>query len=628
MRNFFLFIILQVNFFSQAQNNTLRIFERLTKINNEVKSGDFEGKNKSLDSIKIFLDKEKNDSLYGLYYRVYSNYYNNTLEVQKSLLSIDQSIHYYSKAKHYKGVLLSTMNKGNRCLYKGENEKAINAYIKALAIAEKYSYKQEQALLNKNVGVVFFNIGKFQEALKFAQRSLRISESLKISYDISAAQVNIGNCYYSLKEYKKALEFYNKAEKIALIDQDSTLLGKIYNNQGSVYIESDNDTIRGLNLLLKSLKYKTLSNSEINDLIFQYVEIGQIYTNKKQYSTAKNYLGKGFSMAVKNDNKHELQKIYQLYSEIYSNQKDYENAFKYHKLYSELNQILYNQESSKAVEEIKTKYQTVEKEKQILKKDIALKKSRYLMLSLVGLGCLIALMGYLFYHQQKVKNVQQKQEFELKSALGKIEAQNQLHEQRLSISRDLHDNIGSQLTFIISSLDTMKFGLQNKSYNLENKLTQVSDFTKNIIIELRDTIWAMNTNEIVFEDLKTRILNFIDQAKNAKESVDFQFLVDDKLKNVKLSSFEWVNIYRTIQEVVNNAIKHADASTIAIDILGNENRFDIEIKDDGKGFNRDTIAHENGLLNIEKRIENIGGKINIDSLQGKGTTVRIEIVLK
>lgn len=420
MKKFFLIVVLQINLFSIAQNNTIKIFERLTNINNAVKSGDFEGKNKSLDSIKVFLDKEKNDSLYGLYYRVYSNYYNNTLDVEKSLSNIDESIKFYAKAKHYKGVLLSTMNKGNRYLFKGDNELAIKAYTSALSIAEKYNYKQEQALLNKNIGVVFFNIGKFQEALKFAQKSLKISKSLKITYDISAAQVNIGNCYYSLKEYEKALRFYNQAEKIAIKDQDSTLLGKIYNNQGSVYVENYKDTIKGLNLLLKSLKYKTLSNSEINDLIFQYVEIGQIYVKKKQYSTAKSYLDKGFSMAVQNDNKHELQKIYQLYSEIYSDQNDYKNAYKYHKLYSELNQILYNQESSKAVEEIKTKYQTAEKEKEILKKDIALKKSRYFTLSLIGLACLLTLGGYLIYHKQKVKNIQQKQEFELTTALTKF----------------------------------------------------------------------------------------------------------------------------------------------------------------------------------------------------------------
>ncbi|HCY83071.1 MAG TPA: two-component sensor histidine kinase, partial [Xanthomarina gelatinilytica] len=104
-----------------------------------------------------------------------------------------------------------------------------------------------------------------------------------------------------------------------------------------------------------------------------------------------------------------------------------------------------------------------------------------------------------------------KKETELKEALIKIETQNKLQDQRLRISRDLHDNIGAQLTFIISSLDNLKYGFKLPD-NLNDKLKYISEFTSSTIYELRDTIWAMNKSEISFEDLQSRISNFIEKA--------------------------------------------------------------------------------------------------------------------
>jgi signal transduction histidine kinase len=135
------------------------------------------------------------------------------------------------------------------------------------------------------------------------------------------------------------------------------------------------------------------------------------------------------------------------------------------------------------------------------------------------LAIFIALIGYLIYRQQKLRNRQQEQEFQLKSAIAQIETQNQLQEQRLTISRDLHDNIGAQLTFIISSVDNIKYAFDIQNVKLDSKLQSISNFTKSTIVELRDTIWAMNSNEITFEDLRARIHNFLENAKTAKEDI-------------------------------------------------------------------------------------------------------------
>ena len=245
------------------------------------------------------------------------------------------------------------------------------------------------------------------------------------------------------------------------------------------------------------------------------------------------------------------------------------------------------------------------------------------MLSL--LTFFIALVGFLIYRQQKLKNRQQEQEHELQKAISKIETQNKLHEQRLSISRDLHDNIGAQLTFIISSIDNIKYAFNLNDTKLDNRLQSISTFTKETIIELRDTIWAMNTAVISLEDLMARIFNFIEKAKSAKENIRFNLSIEEKLSQLTLTSVTGMNIYRTIQEAVNNAIKYSHATDVDIIINSIESKLSVTVSDNGIGFDPTTTPKGNGLLNMEKRILGIGGIFKFDSAPTQGT--RVEIVL-
>jgi signal transduction histidine kinase len=280
---------------------------------------------------------------------------------------------------------------------------------------------------------------------------------------------------------------------------------------------------------------------------------------------------------------------------------------------------LLNIENLKAVQEIQTKYQTAAKEKQLLQKETEIKNSRNKLIVVSLLTMFSILIGFLIYRQQKLKNKQQEQEFELQSAISQIETQNKLHEQRLSISRDLHDNIGAQLTFIISSVDNLKFANAITDSKISNQLNKISDFTKDTIIELRDTIWAMNTNEFTFEDLRSRIFNFIEKAKAAKENIVFKFTIDEKLKDIKLSSLVGLNLYRTIQETINNSVKHSDGNQISVEVSESNDQIKIEISDNGKGFDIETIEIGNGLHNMEKRIEEVKGSFQIHSEPNKGT---------
>ena len=131
----------------------------------------------------------------------------------------------------------------------------------------------------------------------------------------------------------------------------------------------------------------------------------------------------------------------------------------------------------------------------------------------------------------------------------------------------------------------------------------------------------MNKENITFEDLQARIANFIEHAKNASEKTDFSFNIDKNVDEMHIfSSVEGMNIYRIIQEAVNNALKYASADEIEVNISEKETKYSIEITDTGIGFDQENIALGNGLNNMKKRAREIGGKLQIKSSK-KGTSI-------
>lgn len=225
-----------------------------------------------------------------------------------------------------------------------------------------------------------------------------------------------------------------------------------------------------------------------------------------------------------------------------------------------------------------------------------------------------------------LKNIEQKKDNELKLALEKIESQNKLQEQRLSISRDLHDNIGAQLSFIVSAIDAIKYYVGDTNNRMITKLDDVGIFAKETIGELRDTIWAMNKPEITVKDLKSRIANFIEKAKQFYPNVLISMTMDSAaLENTSFSGLQGLNIFRIIQEATNNALKYSEANHIEIQIYKEENSIHFQIRDYGIGFLENNVEAGNGLLNMRKRAIELGDELQIQSDTNKGTTVMFKI---
>lgn len=553
-------------------------------INNDSLS--FKNYNEALNLVK----QTKNDSLLTSAYCGLGNYYKHTGNYPKSMEHFLIALKFSEKRKDTMDMAAVYANLGQLYLQKDDQKQAKHNLYLAKKLLEKKKHRPAYLITIHTLANLNGMNGNFAEALKLDEEGLTICEKIK-SNDLKATFLdNKANCFMFSNQLDSAKYYFNECLKLDLIGKNEKQISDSYANLAQLAIFYKNDV---------DVKINT----------------------EKSIAIAQNV------------NYHPgIAKNYNLLIDYYKTKGDYKNAYEYSKKYQSVYKSLINDRKEIAAAEFKTIYETDKKEKELLisktkiaQSELQIKKknAQFQILFLFSLALLA--IGYLIYRQQKLKNKQQEQEFELKSAIKEIETQNQLQEQRLSISRDLHDNIGAQLTFVISSVDNLKHGNQITDNKITNQLTKISDFTKSTIIELRDTIWAMNNNEFTFEDLRSRIFNFIEKAKSAKEEVDFKFNVNESLQDLKFSSIVGINLYRTIQESINNAVKYADANEIVVEVKNVSNKIQIEIQDNGKGFDIENSDSGNGLHNMKKRIEEIDGTFEINSLINKGTKIRFEI---
>lgn len=519
-------------------------------------------------------------------------------------------------------------NLGMYAWNKGRYQEALQSFFKALQLAEVNQKKDTSikidATLN-NIGLIYQEMELFEKAIVYHQKALQIRSKRKFSQGEASSYNNLGICFKELKRIKDAKTSFENGILKANQAQDKTLY---YDNlQGLAQIFAiENKHQKALTLFLESYNRpkevpfnsvsKANTTSEISELYFKLnqplkaIEFGEI-------SVAE--IDKSDESEVYEVN------VYQTLAKANFKVGNTEKGEKYNEMFYEKTAQKFKESSAKALQELETKYETEKKELELvtakndnLVKEVEIKRKNFLLYAVLGLAFLLGFIGFLVYNQQKIKNKQLVKENELRHALSTIETQNKLHEQRIEIARELHDNIGAQLTFVISSIDNLKyFNLSKEEFN--QKYDAITNFTRTTITELRDSIWAMNKEEIDFEDLKSRTANFIENAKVSLLGIQFQFNYLPVDQNIALSTKTGITLYRIIQELVNNAVKHANPTKIEVAIEVKNDDVILKVSDNGSGFDFATIEKGTGLLSIEKRAKEINA--SLEFIQQNGTQI-------
>ncbi len=512
---------------------------------------------------------------------------------------------------------------------KGENETALNYFFNSIKVHQKKENATERGLASSynNVGLIYQEMELFEKAIPYHLKALQIRIETKDKQGQIASYNNLGVCYNNLKKYSEAKESFEKGFQLAKeIDNKHEFYNSIKGLADiAFYLGNYNEALQ-LNLQSLNRPKEVPFNSKSK--VHVYSSLAQILVKLNNPKEAIKYgeLGLKELETDNSDAEYEVE-IYKPLAEAHYMLGNIDEGEFYNTKFYELTIKKFQESSAKAFQELEVKYESEKKEKDLAKEKVKVAerelkiKNKNNLLLILGVSIIsIVLLSLLLFNTQKYKNKQLQKEKELSEAMLKIETNNRLQEQRLAISRDLHDNIGSQLTFIISSIDSLKMYMSNTEEKVEKKLTTISQFTRETIQELRDTIWAMNKDSITVEDLKSRIANFIEQAKASLNGINFEFKCKVS-KDFTFNSKEGINIYRIIQESVNNAIKHSNATEIIVSIFEEENQFKVIIQDNGEGFDVTSLSSNgNGMQTIKNRANELKASVDFIS-DNNGTKV-------
>ncbi|MBS4027470.1 MAG: hypothetical protein KGZ58_02440 [Ignavibacteriales bacterium] len=215
----------------------------------------------------------------------------------------------------------------------------------------------------------------------------------------------------------------------------------------------------------------------------------------------------------------------------------------------------------------------------------------------------------------------------LRRKLQELETQQKIQTERERISRDLHDNVGSQLVNIISGLDIANRFSETSKEKTKSLLSSLQEDARTSMSLLRQTIWALKTNALTLEQFSDELENYVQKQCSYHEEIVFHFGRNFS-HSIILSPIQVLNLFRITQEAVTNTFKYAKAKNIFLSLtISENNQLTLSIKDDGVGLQEsgnDSFAG-NGMMNMERRAKELSGEFQCVNENGVLIEVRIPV---
>jgi len=521
-----------------------------------------------------------------------------------------------SRSANAKEIINSMVNKGTSFYYAGEHNVAMTLYVQALEFADSINDPSLQARALNEMGGLQRKQGDLDLAKETLTKALELSRLANDNGSIANSMNNLGVVYDMLEQYTEAMALYEESAEIKRKMGDTYGLTFNLDNMGQVAtkmgeFEKGEAYLKEAARLREELGDQTSYAITINN-------IGELYMMKGDQKTALSYFQQALSTAEKLNYKDFKRHLYMVISDTYKNQGNYSAALDYFSKFSVLKDSIYNEQRSKQILELQTKYETEKKEQEIQIRDLKLaeqelyiqQKNLQLYSSIGGLGVLLILL-YLAYNR-----------LQLQKRVQELELVQKMQGERERISSDLHDHVGAQLTSILSGLQiTDQIEGFKKDPEVLQIISSLKDDARETLTSLRDSIWSLNQSEISVTEFAEHLERYVHTALKYLPACSFQ-IENKTIGQFTLASIEALNLTRTLQESVQNIVKHAQATHIRI-VIGKQEKLTIEVIDNGVGFDQSLSASSEhyGINNMKRRMSEIGGTLSVVSSPGNGTRV-------
>jgi two-component system, NarL family, sensor kinase len=521
-------------------------------------------------------------------------------------------------------------NLGNIYLHQSRYTEAQEYYLKAIDIFEKNKDEQRLTKIYGNISSMFRDLKQLDKAILYAEKMLAVATKNNDNENKVTAFNNLSNAYDRLNNYKKVDSLLHQALPIAIGLENPFYLFNIYFNLGTNYIELKNYEQAIVHIEKSVTIGRTLSNKE--ELGLPLSQLGRIYSIKNNFVKAMPYLKEAAQILTGTTRKYDLRELYLVMAETEKKMGHDGKAYDYLYKYAELKDTIYNDATSAKIAELEINYQTAKKEKDILllqqeskNKTDSIQKTRTFIYILLGSFLTLLFISFLSYRSYKQKQLLQQQQIKQlqneKLLLATESILKGQEDERSRMAQDLHDGLGGMLSGVKLTLSAMKGNiiLPEESARLFTKAFEQLDSS---IGEMRRVAHDMMPEALVKLGLQQALQDYCDginEVKQLKVSSEFHGLEN------RLDNTTEIIVYRIVQELLNNIIKHANANNVLVQVIKKDSELDITVEDNGDGFNKEEaiIKKGAGLKNIQSRVDYLKGELDIKTTEGKGTSVHI-----
>lgn len=562
------------------------------------------------DSIDQLISKEKNTSKKLILFEETLDQIKHQ-NFEKSIQLANQAIALADQTKHFatKGNLLRL--KGNAYYFKGKYDSCSIYFYQSLKILTKEDSPKNLLLLHNDFGRLYRKLKDYPRALQNYESAFLIEKQLNDDELLATLYNESGIVYEEMGNYEEAINRYQRS--LTIQEKRGDLVGQGYALEfiGGAYL-LQKEYSKSEDYLQKALTIREKTKDQFAIALNLNV-LGNLYFEQKNLKKAESYYLKSNSISQKIQYKDLLKSNYQQLAQLYKSAGKYDLAYENLEQYRLINDEIFNIERLKQVEELSTKYETAEKDKLILEQKSKILKRNVLVYSLAG----FLLLGFIYYrnYQNKQKILLQKEIYHQNELATKALFEGEQNE-RIRIARDLHDSIGQMLSVI-----KMNLSMQEKSA----ESTKIQSLVDQTIDEVR----AISHN-LIPEELNFGIISALENLAdkiNFSSTTKMELFIPEEIRAVQFQKQNELSIYRIVQEVVNNMVKHADATAISLTMKKVDHSLILNIADNGKGIADPDLTESKGIgwKNINARVNMMDGKIKINSEKLAGTQIEITL---
>lgn len=518
------------------------------------------------------------------------------------------------------------INTGSEWQYLSDLETAAEYYLQAAKLAEETGNDKFQRVTYNNLASVFNSLQQYEKGKQYAGKSLLIAQKMKDDYAIASSTINIATSDFFLKHYEESLLYFKQVELLGKKMEDDIIIMDGWLGMADNYKESKE--YQQSEMYYRSVMETADRIDAPEYKMYGYMGISDLLLRTKKYTLAQPFIGEGIILAQQLGTKIELKDLYLRATELQEATGNTAAALQWHKKFVALNDSILNEKNTASINGMEIKYETAKKEQQLALQEATIRqKSTLNSILLAGVGALllISFLSYRTYQQKRKLQEQKISELEKEKLL--LATQSLLkgqEDERSRLAKDLHDGLGGLLSGVKLQLGAMKGNLilsEEHGRTFNNALGKLDES----ISEMRRVAHNMMPEALMKLGLQQALQDY---CAGLSDSQSFKINGEFYGLEKRMESSTEIVVYRIVQELLNNAVKHSGASVILAQVMRQDNSLTITVEDNGRGFEKETILQGAGLKNIRSRVDYLKGQLDIQTTPGKGTSVHIDCIIK